>query len=96
MTCPQGVAAFFDSCRLVCINDPNAVCGDPGDRCPNVTTTPTTTTDSQTTDTPPNETTDTPPNETTDTPPNQTTTPGGVPTAPGKISELLNQTKFSK
>lgn len=41
LNCPV-VAPWFDSCRLVCLNDPNALCGNPGDQCPILpeTTTP--------------------------------------------------------
>lgn len=79
MTCPSGIAPWFDSCRLICVNDPNAVCGNPGDQCQNIvtTTTDSTTVDSTTVDW----------NETT------TTGDGGIPTAPGKtifINEQLN------
>lgn len=73
LTCPISIAPSFDSCRLVCINDPNAVCGDPGDQCGNVSssTTPTIPTDGTT--------------PTSD--PNQTT--GSVPPAPSKKIILI-------
>ncbi|KAG5679244.1 hypothetical protein PVAND_008824 [Polypedilum vanderplanki] len=37
LQCPI-VAQYFDSCRLQCVNDQNAVCGDPGDLCLQITT----------------------------------------------------------
>lgn len=31
-TCPH-ISRYFDSCLLICINNPNAICGDPGNQC---------------------------------------------------------------
>lgn len=75
LTCPTGIAPLFDSCRLICVNDPNAVCGNPGSQCSNVITTSTelTTVEGDTT-----------PSTTT------TTSAGNVPSAPGKNLFLIN------
>lgn len=71
LTCPTGIAPWFDSCRLICVNDPNAVCGNPGDQC-GTTTTGSTTVDTSSTTTVSGDST--------------TTTGSGVPSAPGKKS----------
>jgi hypothetical protein len=78
LTCPF-IAPLFDSCRLQCVSDPNAVCGDPGpdNLCGNEQTTTTTTVSGDTT------TTTTVSGDTT------TTTEGnGIPTAPTAPSKF--------
>jgi hypothetical protein len=79
LTCPF-VAPNFDSCRKQCLNDANAVCGDPGDRCGIVQTTTTT----------PEETTSSDPDEDTTTsgPDPDQTTQNTVPSAPSNMNCL--------